>query len=245
MTDIQNNQYSDDDKETEEPEQSTNRTQRSNELNKTNKFSLTHPSNKGNTSSSSLNAANISTTTARTSDTVSQINIPIHKVQHTNKMRKNINKFKCRATTREASKYQTRSATGASPYPTEPVSLTDAIQKPPPVPLSIRYYSDDVEIQSINDGCKLNKLLSIVEANEAKGRLEKYPTQAIWNGTTYCTKRRMASLRKIGPAVIMQQKIVNKLTEMGELDERNLSNATTLHSMENTPAQKYHRDFNP
>ena len=28
-------------------------------------------------------------------------------------------------------------------------------------------------------------------------------------------------------------------------NERNLSNATTLHSMENTPAQKYHRDFNP
>jgi len=155
-------------------------------------------------------------------------------------MRKNVNKSKCRATTREASTYQTRSATGALPYPTEPISPTNVIKQPPPIPLSIRYYSDDVESQSIDVGCKLIKLLLIETANEARARLEKYPTQAIWNGTTYCTKRRMASLRKIGPAVIMQQKIVNKLTEMGELDERNLSNATTLHSMENTPAQKYH-----
>ena len=55
----------------------------------------------------------------------------------------------------------------------------------------------------------------------------------------------MAHLREVGPDLILQQNIVNKLTEMGELNERNLTNATTLHSIENSPAQKYHRDFNP
>ena len=55
----------------------------------------------------------------------------------------------------------------------------------------------------------------------------------------------MAQLRNAGPDAIMQRKIIDRLIEMGELNDRSLSNATTLHSLKNTPGQKYHRDFNP
>ena len=68
--------------------------------------------------------------------------------------------------------------------------------------------------------------------------LEKYRTKAIWNGKRRCGKRRMAKLKTAGPDVIMQRKIIDKLTELGELNERSLSKATTLHSSDNSSGQK-------
>ena len=101
------------------------------------------------------------------------------------------------------------------------------MQRPPPTPLKTCYYSDDIDNQEIDEGTKLIKLLTHEEAYEARKRLREYKTIAIWNGTSYCSKRRMAPLQEDGPNLILQQKIVDKLTEMGKLNERTLTTATT------------------
>ena len=158
----------------------------------------------------------------------------------------NINKSRpstVKTTTRPI-RYQTRSATGALSYQTKTTALPKLNRRRSTSPIKITYY-DNTETKYIDEGCRLFKVLSRLEAEEARIRLEKYRTKAIWNGKRRCEKRRMAKLEKTGPDVIMKRKVLDKLTELGELIERSLSNAATLHSLDNSSRQKSHRNFNP